>query len=228
MIAITDTGMGMPPDVLYRAFDPFFTTKPAGEGTGLGLSQVFGFAKQSGGHVNIYSEVGVGTTVKLYLPRLFSDGHLTSARPLIKPDVPRLGGRELILVVEDSADVRHLVVAMARELNYDVLDAPSGAAALALLDANPDIKLVLTDVVMPDMNGRQLADEVERRRPEVKVLFTTGYTRNAIVHNGILDPGVNLIAKPFTIEALAEKLHGLLGEPTASAPDTAHDGSISS
>jgi signal transduction histidine kinase len=219
MIAISDTGSGMTADVLNRAFDPFFTTKPAGEGTGLGLSQVFGFAKQSGGHVKIYTEPGVGTSVKLYLPRLFSDGHLTFKKPLIKPDPPRLGGSELILIVEDSAEVRHLAVAMVRELNYDVLDAPSGAVALALLDANPDIKLMLTDVVMPDMNGRQLADEVARRRPEVKVLFTTGYTRNAIVHNGILDPGVNLIAKPFTIEALAEKLHGLLGTPAPTVAE---------
>jgi signal transduction histidine kinase/ActR/RegA family two-component response regulator len=215
MIAITDSGTGMTSDVLNRAFDPFFTTKPTGEGTGLGLSQVFGFAKQSAGHVKIYSELGVGTTVKLYLPRLFRADHLTLSKPQINPDAPRLGGSERILIVEDSADVRLLVVAMARELNYDVLDAPTGAVALALLDANPDIKLVLTDVVMPDMNGRQLADEVERRHPHVKVLFTTGYTRNAIVHNGILDPGVNLIAKPFTIEALAEKLHGLLSKPAA-------------
>lgn len=213
MIAITDTGEGMTPDVLSRAFDPFFTTKPTGEGTGLGLSQVFGFAKQSAGHVKIYSELGVGTTVKLYLPRLFRDGDLTTSRPPTKAGALRLGGSERILIVEDSADVRQLVCAMVRELNYDVLDAPSGAVALDLLDADPDIKLVLTDVVMPDMNGRQLADEVARRRPQVKVLFTTGYTRNAIVHNGILDPGVNLIAKPFTIEALAEKLHGLLCGP---------------
>ncbi len=205
MIAITDSGTGMTPDVLNRAFDPFFTTKPSGEGTGLGLSQVFGFAKQSGGHVKIYTELGVGTSVKLYLPRLFVDGHSTVKKPQIKPDTLRLGGSELVLIVEDSTDVRLLAVAMVRELNYDVLDAPSGAVALALLDANPDIKLMLTDVVMPDMNGRQLADEVTRRRPEVKVLFTTGYTRNAIVHNGILDPGVNLIAKPFTIEALGGK-----------------------
>ncbi len=217
MIAMTDTGMGMTPDVMSRAFDPFFTTKPTGEGTGLGLSQVFGFAKQSAGHVKIYSEPGVGTTVKLYLPRLFRDGHLPLHKPSTKAEAVRLGGGELILVVEDSAEVRHLVVAMVRELNYDVLDAPSGAVALALLDTNPDIGLVLTDVVMPDMNGRQLADEVARRRPEVKVLFTTGYTRNAIVHNGILDPGVSLIAKPFTIEALAEKLHGLLGESGTAA-----------
>ena len=220
MITIGDTGTGMTPDVLNRAFDPFFTTKPSGEGTGLGLSQVFGFAKQSGGHVKIYTEPGVGTSVKLYLPRLFMDRHSTVKKPQIKSDTLRLGGSELILVVEDSADVRHLAVAMMRELNYDVLDAPSGAVALALLDANPDIKLMLTDVVMPDMNGRQLADEVTRRRPEVKVLFTTGYTRNAIVHNGILDPGVNLIAKPFTIEALAEKLHGLLGKPAPAVPPT--------
>jgi signal transduction histidine kinase/ActR/RegA family two-component response regulator len=211
MLAMTDTGIGMTPEVLSRAFDPFFTTKPPGAGTGLGLSQVFGFSKQSAGHVKIYSEPGIGTTVKLYLPRLFRDGHLTQQAPRVKPDPAPLGGSQRILIVEDSADVRQLVVAMARELNYDVLDAPSAAVALALLDSDPDIKLVLTDVVMPDMNGRQLADEVARRRPEVKVLFTTGYTRNAIVHNGILDPGVNLIAKPFTIEALAEKLHGLLG-----------------
>jgi len=217
MIAVTDTGSGMTQEVLSRAFDPFFTTKPVGEGTGLGLSQVFGFAKQSGGHVNIYTEIGVGTTVKLYLPRLFGDGQMIHNPPRVKPDAPRMGTSELILIVEDNADVRLMVVAMARELNYDVLDAPSGAAALALLDTNPEIKLVLTDVVMPDMNGRQLADEVARRRPEVRVLFTTGYTRNAIVHNGILDPGVNLIAKPFTIEALAETLHRLLGKPPATA-----------
>jgi signal transduction histidine kinase/CheY-like chemotaxis protein len=217
LIAMTDTGCGMDEEVLNRAFDPFFTTKPAGEGTGLGLSQVFGFAKQSGGHLKIYSEIGVGTTVKLYLPRLFRDGQLAKSEQRTEPNPARRGGRELILVVEDNSDVRELVAAMARELNYDVLDAPSGALALALLDANPDIKLVLTDVVMPDMNGRELADEVARRWPEVKVLFTTGYTRNAIVHNGILDPGVNLIAKPFTIEALGEKLHGLLGASSGAA-----------
>jgi CheY-like chemotaxis protein len=166
--------------------------------------------------VKIYSELEHGTTVKLYLPRLFRDGHASTAVPEFVPSQLRLGGRELILVVEDDGEVRKLVVDMVRELNYDVLQAGSGPVALALLEAHPQVALVLTDVVMPDMNGRQLADEIGRRWPDVKVLFTTGYTRNAIVHNGVLDPGVSLLAKPFTMEALADKLHAMLGHPAAT------------
>jgi len=207
MIALTDTGSGMARDVCSRAFEPFFTTKPAGSGTGLGLSQVYGFIKQSGGHVKIYSEVGVGTSVKLYLPRI---AQAAEAEPEVHAAARRTirarGSRQLVLVVEDDPDVRKLTVDMLRELNYETLAAGDSAAALELLDSHSDIALLFTDVVMPVMNGRKLADEAMGRRPDLKVLFTTGYTRNAIVHNGVLDEGVHLIVKPFTLEGLAAKL----------------------
>jgi signal transduction histidine kinase/CheY-like chemotaxis protein len=206
MIAVTDTGKGMTPDVTARVFEPFFTTKPPGAGTGLGLSQAYGYIKQSGGHVKIYSEPGVGTTVKLYLPRLMQEAEAAaSAKPAIIA-AHACGARQLVLVVEDDPDVRRLTVDMLSELNYQTLSAENGDSALQLIDAHPDIALIFTDVVMPLMNGRKLADEAAIRRPGVKVLFTTGYTRNAIVHNGVLDEGVHLIVKPFTIESLAQKL----------------------
>jgi CheY-like chemotaxis protein len=208
LIAVTDTGMGMPPDVVSRAFDPFFTTKEIGKGTGLGLSQVFGFVKQSGGHIKIYSEVGQGTTVKLYLPRFIGSEQVAeeSARPNRAAGNPS----ESILVVEDEERVRSLTVGCLRELGYTVQHADSAAAALRILDADPAIRLLFTDIVMPEINGRKLADEALRRRPELRVLFTTGYTRNAIVHNGVLDPGVHLIGKPFTIDQLAAKVRDIL------------------
>jgi signal transduction histidine kinase/ActR/RegA family two-component response regulator len=209
MIAVTDTGKGMTPDVAARVFEPFFTTKPPGAGTGLGLSQVYGYIKQSGGHVKIYSEPGVGTTVKLYLPRSVQEAEATvPARQAILA-AHASGARQLVLVVEDDPDVRRLTVDMLSELNYQTLSAENGDSALQLIDAHPDIALIFTDVVMPLMNGRKLADEAAIRRPGVKVLFTTGYTRNAIVHNGVLDEGVHLIVKPFTIESLAQKLSDL-------------------
>ncbi|MDQ7958508.1 MAG: PAS domain S-box protein [Pseudomonadota bacterium] len=209
MIAVTDTGAGMTPEVLAKAFDPFFTTKEVGRGTGLGLSQVYGFVKQSGGHVKIYSERGQGTTVKVYLPRL--TGHADTPAPAQAAGSLPLGdAQELVLVVEDEAAVRQFSVEALTELGYRVLEADGAAAALELIDAHPEITLLFTDVVMPEVNGRKLADEARRRRPGLKVLFTTGYTRNAVVHNGVLDAGVQLIGKPFTVEALAARVREVL------------------
>jgi len=208
MLAVTDTGTGMTPEVKAKAFDPFFTTKDIGHGTGLGLSQVYGFVKQSRGHIKIYSEIGEGTTIKLYMPRAHSAAEIDAkenAQPL-----PRGSTGETILVVEDDADVRAYTCDTLRELGYVVVEAESGPAALGLLEANPQIRLLFTDIGLPGgMNGRQLADESRRRRPDLKVLFTTGYARNAIIHGGRLDPGVELITKPFSQAALASKLRDI-------------------
>jgi signal transduction histidine kinase/ActR/RegA family two-component response regulator len=208
MIAVSDTGAGMTPEVAAKAFEPFFTTKDVGKGSGLGLSQVYGFIKQSGGHAKIYSERGEGTTIKLYLPRLA--GAAGDERAASASALP--AGREdrRILVVEDDEDVRAHAVTMLKELGYAVLEAADADSALRLLDGHPDVRLLFTDVGLPGgRNGRELADEVRRRRPELPVLFTTGYARNAIVHHGRLDPGVDLITKPFTFAALANKVHGM-------------------
>lgn len=212
MIAVSDTGEGMPPEVVARAFDPFFTTKEVGRGTGLGLSQVYGFVKQSGGHVKIYSEIGQGTTVKVYLPRYLGAAEAT-VEPRVSSDLARGEASEVVLVVEDEPAVRQFSVDALRELGYAVIEADGAAAALAALDAHPEIVLMFTDVVMPDTNGRKLADEAVRRRPGLRVLFTTGYSRNAVVHNGVLDPGVRLLGKPFTIDELATRVRNLLDEP---------------
>jgi CheY-like chemotaxis protein len=208
-IFVSDTGIGMTPEVIAKAFDPFFTTKEVGQGTGLGLSQVHGFIKQSGGHVKIYSEVGAGTTIKLYLPRYFSSGSTTETQPAAVP-VPQAKG-ETILVVEDEADVRSFTVEMLRELGYRVIEAPDGPSGLRLLAAHREINLLFTDVGLPGgMNGRQLAEEAQRRKAGLKVLFTSGYARNAIVHHGRLDPGVELLLKPFTYQGLAAKIRRVL------------------
>ena len=213
VVAVSDTGTGMTAEVIGKAFDPFFTTKDIGQGTGLGLSQVYGFIKQSGGHAKIYSEVGEGTTIKLYLPRLLTAGAADEPGPVRSP---LRGGAEIILVVEDEADVRGFVVDMLRELGYEVIETADGQAALDAIDTLPDIKLLFTDVGLPgSFNGRQLADEASRRRPDLKILYTTGYARNAIVHQGRLDPGVELINKPFTYAALAARIRAVLdGNPT--------------
>ena len=208
MIAVTDTGSGMTADVKARAFDPFFTTKDIGQGTGLGLSQVYGFLKQSGGHVKIYSEVGEGTTIKLYLPRVHSAAPTEDDRDF-KP-APATGN-ESILVVEDDPGVRAFSCETLAELGYTVLVAENGSAALKVLETHPEIRLLFSDIGLPGgMNGRQLADEARKRHASLKVLFTTGYARNAIVHNARLDPGVELITKPFTQAALASKLRDIL------------------
>jgi signal transduction histidine kinase/ActR/RegA family two-component response regulator len=218
MIAVTDTGIGMDPATRERAFEPFFTTKEVGKGTGLGLSQVYGFIHQSSGIVRIYSELGHGTSVKFYLPRRTGNlerADLTSPR---RDEAPKPGKGESILVVEDNDDLRTYSTGAISEMGYAVLEAANGEDALAILDKAPDIALLFTDVVLPGgMNGRQLADEARRRRPTLRVLFTTGYTRNAIVHNGQLDPGVHLIGKPFTYAELAAKLRAMLDEDAESA-----------
>jgi signal transduction histidine kinase/ActR/RegA family two-component response regulator len=205
MIAVADTGVGMDQTTLEKAFEPFFTTKEVGKGTGLGLSQVYGFVRQSSGHVKIYSEVGEDTTVKIYLPRYF--GTTEGGQTADMPDAMRAIGKETILVAEDDDALRTYTTDVLRELGYRVLEAGSGAEALEILARDIQVDLLFSDIVMPGgINGRQLADEALRRRPALKVLFTTGYTRNAIVHHGRLDPGTHLISKPFSFQELAAKL----------------------
>ena len=212
VVAVSDTGVGMAPDVAARAIDPFFTTKETGKGTGLGLSQVYGFVKQSGGHMAIYSEEGRGTTVRLYLPRAVSKGdEIQAMREPAIDDVSLAGSfKETILVVEDEAHVRTMSVAALRELGYRVYEAASGPDALTLLDATPAVDLLFVDIVMPDMDGRQFANAAVERRPNLKVIYTTGYTRNSIVHDGTLDPDVALVSKPYTIDVLARKIRAVL------------------
>lgn len=213
LVAVSDSGTGMPPEILTKAFDPFFTTKGPGKGTGLGLSQVYGFVKQSGGHIKIYSELGHGTTVKIYLPRFIGQGEITSpTRHAGDAGFISQGNPEtLVLVVDDEERMRTVATAMLQDLGYGVISAGSGAEALLAIDGNPLIALLFTDVVMPDMNGRALAKEALRRRPHLKVIFTTGFSRNAVIHNGVLDPGVNFLPKPFSIEQLANKVMRVLG-----------------
>ena len=225
LIAVTDTGCGMPDEVVAKAFDPFFTTKEVGKGTGLGLSQAYGFVRQSAGHVKIYSELGQGTTVKVYLPRLLGTMQDQPAdAPVAALAVE--GEGKLVLVVEDEAAVRAFSVEALAKLGYRVLEADCAAAALDLLDAQPGIELLFTDVVMPDVNGAKLAEEARRRRPALRVLFTTGYARNAVIHNGVLDPGVEMLGKPFTVEELAVKVREVLDAPAASPQ--AHEAKMSS
>jgi signal transduction histidine kinase len=213
VIAVSDTGVGMSPEVMHKAFDPFFTTKEIGQGTGLGLSQVYGFIRQSGGHAKIYSEVGEGTTIKLYLPRLLTAGHAED-EVSIERAAPR-GDAQVILVVEDEEDVRAFVVEMLRELGYEVIAVADGRTALTAIETRPDIQLLFTDIGLPgSFNGRQLADEAVRLRPDLKILYTTGYARNAIVHQGRLDPGVELISKPFTYAALAARIRAMFDNAT--------------
>jgi PAS domain S-box-containing protein len=207
MIAVSDTGSGMTPEVLAQAFDPFFSTKPEGKGSGLGLSMVYGFARQSGGHVKIYSELGNGTTVKLYLPRS-TDVEDAPAPPEVRTVV---GGRETILVAEDDEGVRATVVELLSELGYRVLKANDAASALSIIDSGMPIDLLFTDVVMPGtLRSPELARKARERQPGMAVLFTSGYTENAIVHGGRLDAGVDLLGKPYTREALARKVRHVL------------------
>jgi signal transduction histidine kinase len=207
---VSDTGAGMPAEVIAKAFEPFFTTKGVGQGTGLGLSQVYGFVKQSGGHVKIYSEVGQGTTAKLYFPRHRAKG-AAAEPPAAAAAAPHAKPGETVLVVEDDPDVRSFTTEIVAKLGYSVVCAGDGAAALRLLESDPEVHLLFTDVGLPKgMNGRQLADEAVRRWPRLKVLFTTGYARNAIVHHGRLDPGVEVLFKPFAFAELAAKLRRVL------------------
>jgi signal transduction histidine kinase/ActR/RegA family two-component response regulator len=217
LISVTDTGTGMSPEVAERVFEPFFTTKTAGQGTGLGLSQVYGFVKQSGGHVKVHTEPGKGTCVRIYLPRLMRDAPVEDESEA-EFKVGRSGAT--ILVIEDDDDVRSYVVEILRELKYGVFDAPDAAKAFAMIEQKkPRIDLLLTDVVLPGLNGRQTAERMKADQPDLKVLFMTGYSRNAIVHEGRLDPGVELIQKPLTQTALAARIAGMLeareAEPVA-------------
>lgn len=210
LICVSDTGNGMSPQVIERAFDPFYTTKGVGKGTGLGLSQVYGFVRQSAGHVKIHSEVSRGTTVKIYLPRHVSGTALrTEVAAELSTPPPGLAG-EVVLVVEDEAAVRQMTVEALRELGYTVLHAADAQQAWEHLSVLPRIDLLLTDIVMPEINGRVLADKALALRPDLKVLYTTGYTRNAVVHNGVLDAGIAFLPKPFTIEQLALKVRAVL------------------
>lgn len=208
VISVSDTGVGMPGDVMGRAFDPFFTTKASGQGTGLGLSQVFGFVKQSGGTVKLQSEVGKGTTVSVYLPRVADDAAARSDDS--DKDVPRARSSETILVVEDEEDVRSYSVECLQELGFSVLQAADASAAMRLIPAHPEIRLLFTDVGLPRMNGRELAEEARRLRPELPVLFTTGYAQDEMFLQGKLDRHAELLTKPFNRAQLAERVRYLL------------------
>jgi signal transduction histidine kinase len=221
MLSVTDTGTGIAPELMQNIFEPFFTTKAAGEGSGLGLAMVHGFVKQTGGHIRIYSELAHGTSVKVYLPRLVeAEAQAASAAPLARTPTPVVTGarpRETILVVEDNEGVRAYARSVLEEVGYSVLEAGQADAALRLLDGNARIDLLFTDVVLPGgMSGRALADRAGRLRNGLPVLFTTGYTPNAIVHHGRLDAGVHLLGKPYTQQDLTRKIREMLD--AAAAP----------
>jgi PAS domain S-box-containing protein len=205
-IMVRDTGVGMPPDTLKRVFEPFFTTKPAGEGTGLGLSQLYGFVKQSGGAVTIESIEGSGTKVTIYLPRFLGAGADLKAGRKASPE----DDRNTVLIVEDDDDVRQYTVGLFREMEYSVLEAADGAAALRILEARPEVRFMFTDVGLPgDYNGKELADEARRRRPYLRVLYTTGYARTDILRQGRLDANAQVVTKPFTFDELSTKVRAV-------------------
>ena len=209
MLAVTDTGTGMSPEVLARALEPFFTTKEVGRGSGLGLPMIFGFVKQSDGHMKIYSEVGHGTTVRIYLPRADAAASVQTGAGQAEEELP--GGHETILVVEDDEGVRSLAVTLLTALGYRVLEARDGPAAEVILRSAEPVDLLFTDVVMPPgMTGRDLADRARAWRPTMKVLYTTGYTENSVVHQGKLDPGVHLLSKPYRKRSLARLVREVL------------------
>ena len=216
LIAVTDTGTGMTPEIRAKVFEPFFTTKPPGQGTGLGLAQVYGFIKQSGGHVSVYSEPGEGTTVKLYLPRIRQTATTEPAAP--RALFAATGKGERVLIVEDEPGVRLFSAEVLEELGYEVLTAETAAEALKIFEETPNIRMLFTDVVLSGgMNGRQLADKILQAQPDIIVLFTTGYTRNAIIHHGRLDDGINFLGKPFTAAALGEKIARLFDRTTVNS-----------
>jgi CheY-like chemotaxis protein len=209
-ITVTDTGCGIAPDVLRRVFEPFFTTKDKGKGTGLGLAMVYGFIKQSDGHISIFSEPGQGTTVRMYLPRAVGDSpHAAVATGAFRI----IHGTETILLVEDDEQVRRFALSQLKSLGYNVLQAQNGVEAMELIERNERIDLLFTDVVMPGMSGRQLADSARRRRPGLRVLFTSGYNEDAIVHHGRLDHGVQLLPKPYRRRELAKRIRSIFDAP---------------
>ena len=203
LVAVSDGGSGMTADEASRAFEPFFTTKPIGKGSGLGLSQVFGFVKQSHGHVKIYSEPGKGTTVKMYLPRLIAEALAEPERARPNRILPRANGDEAVLIVEDEPDILAYAVEVLEDLAYRVIDAKDASSALRALKVHSDIRLLITDIGLPDLSGQELADEAIRQRPNLAVLYISGYTPNAIVHREVLEGESNFLSKPFTISALA-------------------------
>jgi len=215
MLAVSDTGSGMSPETLTRIFEPFYTTKEVGKGTGLGLSMVYGIVKQSGGYIWVYSEPKQGTTVKIYLPRIDQPAEESGAE---KSSANVMRGTETILLVEDDPQLRQLSSSVLAHCGYNVLAAASPDEGLSICKANhSDIRLLVTDVVMPRMNGRQLAEQILKLCPKVRVLYISGYTDNAIVHYGVLDPGLWFLAKPFTLSALVAKVREVLDSPTGSA-----------
>ena len=211
-VSVTDTGVGMSADVMAKAFEPFFTTKPIGQGTGLGLSMIYGFAQQSNGYAKIYSEEGRGTTVKLYLPR----HHGVAEQP--ERISPRAGGSSgnsqgrTVLVVEDEPSVRNLVIDVLHERGYETLEASDGQTGLQILEGQSSIDLLISDVGLPGLNGRQLADAARARRPDLPILFMTGYAENAAIAGGFLDPGMEMITKPFAVDALVMRVARILKE----------------
>jgi signal transduction histidine kinase/ActR/RegA family two-component response regulator len=210
-ISVTDTGTGMSPELVSRVFEPFFTTKPIGQGTGLGLSMVYGFAKQSEGHIRIYSEEGKGTTVRLYLPR--HRGEVDEAHDdAHAAEMPRAEAGATVCVVEDEPVVRGLITEVLAEMGFRTVEAQDGPSGLKLLQSRRRIDLLITDVGLPGINGRQLVDQARQRRPGLKVLFITGYAENATLANGFLEPGMAMLTKPFAVDALMLKIRQLAAE----------------
>ncbi|WIJ24822.1 PAS domain S-box protein [Devosia sp. RR2S18] len=208
-ICVTDTGTGMSADTIAKAFEPFFTTKPIGQGTGLGLSMIYGFARQSEGYAKIYSEVGTGTTVKLYLPRFYGEGEDAEDLPLLTEEHQSHAG-ETVLVIEDESVVRDLVVEVLTELGYTAIEASEGPSGLAILQSKRKIDLLITDIGLPGLNGRQVADAARQQRPELRILFMTGYAENATLASGFLEPGMQMITKPFPMETLASRIREMI------------------
>jgi CheY-like chemotaxis protein len=209
-LCVTDNGTGMTPEVIARVFEPFYTTKPIGEGTGLGLSMIYGFAQQSGGQVRIYSEVGKGTTVCIYLPRHYGEIDDTGP-PVEKQVLPRSQQGETVLVVDDEPTVRMLITDILDELGFTAIEAADSVAGLKVLQSDVRIDLLVTDVGLPGgMNGRQMADAGRVRRPDLQVLFITGYAENAAVGNGQLAPGMAVLTKPFPMEAMAARIRSMI------------------
>lgn len=211
-ICVTDTGQGMTPEVISRAFDPFFTTKPAGKGTGLGLSMIYGFARQSNGQVRIYSEIGEGTTVKIYLPRHRGKASGEEDEEAKVP-LPRAEAGETVLVVDDEPTVRMLIGDTLNELGYTGIEAADAASGLKVLQSDAKIDLLITDVGLPGgMNGKEMAEKARQQRPDLKVLFITGYAQNAAISNGRLEPGMHVLSKPFPMEKLASRIRQIIEE----------------
>jgi len=207
-ISVTDTGTGMSAEVAARAFDPFFTTKPIGQGTGLGLSMIYGFARQSNGHVTIDSKLGQGTSIRLYLPR--HQGDIAAARASAVRAAEHAATGETVLVVEDEPVVRGVILEMLEEQGYRTLEAVDGPSGLRLLRADERIDLLITDVGLPGMNGRQLADQARESRPELKILFITGYAESAAIADGFLQPGMEMITKPFDLGNLSRRVRSMI------------------